>query len=120
MEGLNTRMIDINIHPGIIRDFISAYFPNAPRIPRAEAWQRFREFYQANSSNRHFTPGKSAFFYAMHRDGWTDQRTKATTYFLSPDAEKPHRGRRPRLKANQETTRTGTTKADQEETAPEE
>jgi len=94
MANINTSVIDAVISPEIIAGFVSACFPDAPRIPRAEAWKRFQDYY----AYKYYTPSKSAFFYAMRRDGWTDQRTKQTNYFISPDAETPRRGRKPRLK----------------------
>lgn len=84
MEGLNTWNIDILWPPAWIQDFISRNFPDNPdMIKRADVWKA----YQAETAGKLNALGRTALFYAMHRDGWTDHRTSATTFFKRPPAD---------------------------------
>lgn len=98
MEGLNTRNIDILWSPARIRDFIARNFPDNPAmIKRADVWKA----YQAETAGKLNALGRTALFYAMHRDGWTDHRTSATTFFKRPpeDPAAPYKDRIAELEA---------------------
>ena len=91
-KGFDERLIDGLLTSQYMSDFVARNFPiSANMIKRADLYKAFKT--DRNTRTLHYL-GKTVFFYALRRDGWTDHRTSKTWYMIRPNTEKPKRGKR--------------------------